>query len=101
MKITYFISDLRIKWETNLEVNINDDGSEAEVEAYIVVDNQTGFTYDDVELGFAIFELPGTPDISIGMPQPSTGVEQTEMMQNAFQALNKQKKTQRMRNLML
>ena len=58
VKILYFLSDLRIKWDTTLQVNINEDGKTAEIEGFIVVDNQTGFTYENVELGFAIFELP-------------------------------------------
>jgi len=57
-KILYFLSDVRIKWDTNLQVNISRDGKTAEIEGFIVVDNQTGFTYENVELGFAIFELP-------------------------------------------
>lgn len=99
VKILYFIADLRIKWETTLQVNINDDGKSAEIEAYLVVDNQTGFSYEDVELGFAIFELPRTTfettgaefDLAANMP----------MEQQAFSELSKQKRTQRMRNIML
>jgi hypothetical protein len=55
------LSDVRIRWNTTLQVNINEDGKTAEIEGFIVVDNQTGFTYENVELGFAIFELPQTP----------------------------------------
>ncbi|TFF94571.1 MAG: hypothetical protein EU544_04300 [Promethearchaeota archaeon] len=100
VKITYFIADLRIKWETNLQVNISDDGKSAEVEGYLIVDNQTGFSYNDVELGFAIFELPG-----MERPEPPdehfANVEEAEVQQQAFRALPKQKRTQRMKNLML
>ncbi|MHA1147794.1 MAG: hypothetical protein ACTSR8_06075 [Promethearchaeota archaeon] len=102
VKITYFISDLRIKWETNLKVNLSDDGKTAELEAYIIVDNQTGFSYDNVELGFAIFELPGAPQRGeqheYGDYYPS---EEAEMQQAVFKALPAQKRTQRMKNLML
>jgi hypothetical protein len=97
VKILYFIADLRIKWETTLQVNVNNDGKSAEIEAYLVVDNQTGFSYEDVELGFAIFELPITT--------MDTGIEfaaaNIPMEQQAFTELSKQKRTQRMRNLML
>ncbi|MHA1436890.1 MAG: hypothetical protein ACTSPD_04895 [Promethearchaeota archaeon] len=58
VRIIYFINDIRIKWETTLQINIHDDNKTAEIEGFIIVDNQTGFSYDNVELGFAIFELP-------------------------------------------
>jgi len=99
VKILYFIADLRIKWETTLQVNINNDGKSAEIEAYLVVDNQTGFSYEDVELGFAIFELPRDTFETTGadfIPAANMPVEQ-----QAFAELSKQKRTQRMRNLML
>lgn len=96
--IKYFIADLRIKWETTLQVNMNDDGKTGTLEAYIVVDNQTGFSYDDVELGFAIFELPKTSRDE-PLPQPITS--NVPMEQQAFSKLPTQKRTQRMKNLML
>ena len=99
VKILYFIADLRIKWETTLQVNINDNGKSAEIEAYLVVDNQTGFSYDDVDLGFAIFELPRTAITTTGaefVPAANIPIEQ-----QAFAELSKQKRTQRMRNIML
>ena len=99
VKILYFIADLRIKWETTLQVNINDDGKSAEIEAFLVVDNQTGFSYEDVELGFAIFELPRTTFETTGadfVPAANMPVEQ-----QAFAELSKQKRTQRMRNIKL
>ena len=64
------------------------------------MDNQTGFSYENVELGFAIFELPNT-DMEV---QPNNYYEAEEAMPMAQQditSLSKQKKTQRMRNLML
>jgi len=99
VKILYFIADLRIKWETTLQVNINDDGKSAEIEAFLVVDNQTGFSYEDVELGFAIFELPRTTIEATGVEfAPAANIP---MEQQAFTELSKQKRTQRMRNIML
>ncbi|TFG21831.1 MAG: hypothetical protein EU529_12310 [Promethearchaeota archaeon] len=99
VKILYFIADLRIKWETTLQVNINDDGKSAEIEAYLVVDNQTGFSYEDVELGFAIFELPRTTFETTS--EEFAYAQNIPMEQQAFSELSKQKRTQRMRNLML
>ena len=99
VKILYFIADLRIKWETTLQVNVNNDGKSAEIEAYLVVDNQTGFSYEDVELGFAIFELPSTAvEMTCAEFAPAVNIP---MEQQAFTELSKQKRTQRMRNLML
>jgi len=99
VKILYFIADLRIKWETTLQVNINNDGKSAEIEAYLVVDNQTGFSYEDVELGFAIFELPRDTFETTGAE--FAYAQNIPMEQQAFSELSKQKRTQRMRNLML
>lgn len=102
VEVKYYISDLRIKWETTLNVNMSDDGKTAELEAFIVVNNQTGFSYDNVELGFAIFELPGSTQSTTEYQYDNDyPVEEAEMAQQAFANLPKMKKTQRMRNLML
>ena len=98
VKIKYFIADLRIRWQTTLQVDIKDDGNNAEIEGFLIVDNQTGFSYENVELGFAIFELPST-DMEIQYDEYSGGEE--EMAQQAISSLSKQKRTQRMKNLML
>ena len=111
VKIIYFLSDLRIKWHTSLQVNISEDGKTANVEGFIIVGNKTGFSYDNVELGFAIFELPRTTIYPEEMYQAETGVEQTafpaalrQEMQSELgrlQAKQPMKRTQRMKNLML
>jgi len=99
VKILYFIADLRIKWETSLQVNVYSDEITAEIDASIIVDNQTGFSYNDVELGFAIFELPSTTAAATGaIPPPAMEIP---MEQQAFSQLNRQKRTQRMKNVML
>jgi len=109
VKINYFLSDLRLKWHNTLQVNISDDGK-ADVEGFIIVDNKTGFSYDNVELGFAIFELPRITRYSEEMYQAETGVEQTafpaalrQEMQGELNMLQAKpmKRTQRMKNLML
>ncbi len=99
IKVIYFIADLRIKWQTTLQVDISDDGTSADIEGFLVVDNTTGFSYENVELGFAVFELPSTEmDIQNDYDEAE---EAMPMAQQAMRSLNKQKKTQRMRNLML
>jgi hypothetical protein len=100
VKIIYFIADLRIKWQTTLQIDIKDDGKNAEIEGFLVVDNQTGFSYENVELGFAIFELPST-NMEIQEDYLYESEEAMPMAQQAISSLSKQKKTQRMRNLML
>jgi len=79
VKILYFIKDVRLKWETTLQVNISEDGKAAEIDGFLVVDNQTGFSYDDVELGFAIFELPQP---AYGAPSDYYAPTATEMQAN-------------------
>ncbi len=107
VKIQYFIADLRIKWETTLNVKVNKDGKTAELEAYIVVNNQTSFPYEDVELGFAIFELPIRDSRRYDVPSgPPMRMEQSaqyksELRSEMMGELNRMKKTQRMRNLAL
>ena len=111
VKINYFLSDLRVRWKTTLQVNISDDGKTANVEGFIIVDNKTGFSYDNVELGFAIFELPRTTRYPEEMYYDETGEEQTafpaalrQEMQSELgrlQAKQPMKRTQRMKNLML
>ena len=101
VKIQYFITDLRIKWETTLNVNVNNDDKQAELEAYIVVDNQTSFSYDNVELGFAIFELPSLPATGAIAPPGAPATAQPALRQEMLSELNRMKKTQRMRNLAL
>lgn len=103
VKIKYFIADLRIRWETTLNVNVSNDDKKAELEAYIVVNNQTSFSYENVELRFAIFELPSQPPYGglgggeISGP-PAPGNIQS-LRQETLSELNRMKKTQRMRLL--
>lgn len=99
VKILYFVSDLRIKWETNIQVDIDGEGGSATLEAFIIVDNQTAFSYDDVELGFAIFELPEA-DFHTNTESYDL-YENAPVEQQAFNKLSQQKRTQRMKNLML
>ncbi len=113
VKILYFVSDLRINWQTSLQVNLSEDGNSAEVEGFIIVDNKTGFSYENVELGFAIFELPRYSETTRGL-YPSEPTSQTQafpaaMRQSVAEEVEmvpnmpakQMKRTQRMKNLML
>ncbi len=113
VKIQYFINDLRIRWETSLQVNVKDDGKTANLEGFIVVDNQTGFSYDNVELGFAIFELPGAqpsgaaypsyPSAPMAMPNMEANLAPQQQMQGLRKEmmgeLQRMKKVQRLNML--
>jgi len=102
VKINYFVSDIRIKWETTLNVNIDND-NKAEIEGFIVVDNQTAFTYDDVDLGFAIFEIPADTNLSyppLNAPNAEPVYFESEQAQQALPR-KMMKRTQRLKNLML
>ncbi len=104
VKILYFVNDIRIKWETNLQININNDGKSAEIEGFIVVNNQSGFSYENVDLGFAIFELPSDViggdayEPPYGQQAYYEGEEQAEIAMPQQQI---RKRTQRLKNLML
>lgn len=105
VKIIYFLSDVRIRWNTTLQVNINEDGKTAEIEGFIVVDNQTGFTYENVELGFAIFELPQTPSniVDYQTNVPPVGLRQEMLGElNSLKNIQKgpMKRTQRFKQLL-
>ncbi|KKM27285.1 hypothetical protein LCGC14_1576250 [marine sediment metagenome] len=102
VKINYFVSDIRIKWETTLNVNI-DSNNKAEIEGFIVVDNQTAFTYEDVELGFAIFEIPTDTTLDyppLNAPNAEPIYFESEQVQQALPR-KIMKRTQRLKNLML
>lgn len=105
VKIIYFISDARLRWNTTLQVNINEDGKSAEIEGYLVADNQTGYSYDDVEMGFAIFELPKPTSYPEGRYPP---INQQDYVQEIGEELNQlvsrpkapMKRTQRFKQLL-
>jgi hypothetical protein len=108
VQIQYFITDLRIRWETTLNVNVKNDEKTAELEAYLVVNNQTSFSYENVELGFAIFELPSMATTRVRAPggPPSGPPAQSQatlsgLRNEMMSELSQMKKTQRMRNLTL
>ena len=108
VKILYFINDIRIKWSTRLMVNINEDGTTAEMEGFLIVDNQSGFSYDNVDLGFAIFELPSTtasPRTGYGSPPPPPLTQNSnignlrEEMLGELHRMKPMKKTQRFKQI--
>lgn len=101
-KILYFLSDVRIKWDTTLQVNISKDGKTAEIEGFIVVDNQTGFTYENVELGFAIFQLPKPESYSPDYEFDNAPEQISQGLVNQMRSIKKapMKRTQRFKQLL-
>ncbi len=107
VKILYFINDNRIKWSTRLIVNMDEDEKTAEIEGFLIVDNQSGFSYDNVDLGFAIFELPTTTSHPItDVSHPPSPVDQPLNISNLrnemlgeLQRVKPMKKTQRFKQL--
>nr|MDO8116261.1 hypothetical protein [Candidatus Sigynarchaeota archaeon] len=62
LEVRYFVEDARIKWEPSLHISIDKDARTATMEGFIVVMNNSDFTYQQCELGFAEFELERQPD---------------------------------------
>ncbi len=57
LEIKYFIEDSRIKWKPTIQVEINEQTKKADIEAYIMVMNNSDFNFENVDLQFAEFEL--------------------------------------------
>lgn len=61
IEVKYFVEDARIKWEPSLHISIDKDTKTATLEGFIIVMNNSDFTYQQCELGFAEFELERQP----------------------------------------
>ncbi len=103
VNILYFINDTRIKWSTSLIIKISNNNT-PEIEGFIIVDNQTGFSYENVDLGFAIFELPEPTSYSlvgglsnVNLPEQAYG--QANINDNFYEVQNKLKRTQRYKQI--
>jgi hypothetical protein len=57
LDIKYFIEDSRIKWKPTIQVEIDEKTKSANIEGYIMVMNNSDFSFENVELQFAEFEL--------------------------------------------
>ncbi len=89
LEVRYFVEDARIKWEPSLHISIDKDAKTATMEGFIVVMNNSDFTYSQCELGFAEFELERQPDESGGYlfdleeeQEAQNKVPQSKMMPN-------------------
>ena len=57
LQISYFIEDSRIKWKPAIHVKIDKQTKQARVEGYIMVMNNSDFSFENVECEFAEFEV--------------------------------------------
>ncbi len=57
LEVRYFLEDARIKWEPSLHIALDQVTGEATFEGFILVMNNSDFTYPQCELQFAEFEL--------------------------------------------
>jgi len=57
LEIRYFLEDARIKWEPSVHIALDQTSGEATLEGFILVMNNSDFTYPQCELQFAEFEL--------------------------------------------
>ncbi|MBY9006064.1 MAG: hypothetical protein KGD63_04845 [Candidatus Lokiarchaeota archaeon] len=99
VEIIYFTNDVRISWNSTLHVNVDKSGKTAEIEGFLVVDNQTGFSYENVDLGFAIYQIPKESSLNLLPNQEQRAYNSNIRGDQDIQQLRK--KTQRLKNLML
>ncbi len=87
--IKYFISDVRIKWNSSLQIDLDENSKTATVVGYIMVQNNSDFKYENIELEFAEFEIiPGISDTtSLRFPQEAQAFmnEEAEFIPNKQQ----------------
>jgi len=57
LQINYFVEDSRIKWKPAIHVNIDKVTKKANIEGYIMVMNNSDFSFENVECEFAEFEV--------------------------------------------
>ncbi|MBN2152371.1 MAG: hypothetical protein JW839_13045 [Candidatus Lokiarchaeota archaeon] len=98
LEVRYFVEDARIKWEPSLHISIDKDAKAATIEGFIVVMNNSDFTYPQCELGFAEFELERQPDESGGYLNE---LQEEQAAQNIVPQSKMMQNLRRMKNLVL
>ncbi len=97
MEIRYFLEDARIKWEPSLHIALDQATGEATLEGFILVMNNSDFTYPQCELNFAEFEL--------AQAVPETGyldnLEGEQSVQNIVPQSQMVKNLKRMKTLLM
>jgi len=98
--IKYFISDIRIKWNSSLQIDLDENTKNATIVGYIMVNNSSDFKYENIELEFAEFELmPGIPDTaSFNFAQEAQAVlnDEAEFIPNKQQLYRNVRKMKRL-----
>ncbi len=97
LEIRYFLEDARIKWEPSLHIALDQATGEATLEGFILVMNNSDFTYPQCELQFAEFEL--------ARAVPETGyldnLEEEQSVQNVVPQSQMVKNLKRMKTLLM
>ncbi len=97
LEIRYFLEDARIKWEPALHISLDQATGEATLEGFILVMNNSDFTYPQCELNFAEFEL--------AQAVPETGyldnLEEEQSVQNVLPQSQMVKNLKRMKTLLM
>lgn len=97
LEIRYFLEDARIKWEPSLHIALDQATGEATLEGFILVMNNSDFTYPQCELQFAEFEL--------ARAVPETGyldnLEEEQAVQNVVPQSQMVKNLKRMKTLLM
>jgi hypothetical protein len=97
LEIRYFLEDARIKWEPSLHIALDQTTGEATLEGFILVMNNSDFTYPQCELQFAEFEL--------ARAVPDTGyldnLEEEQSVQNVLPQSQMVKNLKRMKTLLM
>ncbi|MHA1733139.1 MAG: hypothetical protein ACTSU5_14420 [Promethearchaeota archaeon] len=57
LQVKYFVEDSRIKWRPSIHVHVDPKTKRATIEGHLQVMNNSGFAFENVDLGFAQFDL--------------------------------------------
>jgi hypothetical protein len=56
LTISYFMDDPRIWWTPSIQIDMENNEKDVRITGYILVENQTNLSFEDVELSFVEFE---------------------------------------------
>lgn len=97
LEIRYFLEDARIKWEPSMHISMNYDSGEASLEGFILVMNNSDFTYPQCELQFAEFEL----ERAVSEAGYLHDLEEEQTAQNVIPASKMVQNLKRMKSLLM
>ncbi len=97
LEIRYFLEDARIKWEPSLHIALDQATGEATLEGFILVMNNSDFTYPQCELNFAEFELAR----AVSETGYLENLEEEQAVQNVVPQSQMVKNLKRMKTLLM